>query len=622
MLALGKTSGIGLDIADHTIEVVELSVSEDKFAVQSLSRLVFEDNVLERGRITNKERLRELIEEVFTKSKLKTIEGKDVVFALPESQVYTHTIILPPHSGGERDFLVRQQVPQNIPLDPEDILFTYQVINEGKEGVEVLIVATSKEVYTEWAEFFKEMNVAVSIYDIEPLALYRGLLRKAKTSTKPVCVVDMGARTSNVMVFDEHGLRYAHAIPVAGDVFTTVFEELGAVEDWAAAEAKKKEVGFDEKDKAVAPLLKKKIDEIIHEIDLAVSQYKKKTGNTVGEIILAGGSSQMKGLLEYLSGQTEISVSLGKPLVTLPSSVKKKYGGKLVFIESLGLAVRAIDSKKYRKEPAFYPMDHLGDGEETIKEKAIGLVSKIGRSRKEKTMVLSEEMDEFDSIELVTEVENPAQARPLVSETAQTKKVEKQKIMLVAILIIGIVAIGLLYWKRADDKAKKKAELEATLTQYTTTQTFEIRLPLATTEAESAADRVTGRIIRQTVAGAGGYDEAVLNSQIAADKELVEGERRWDVPLNAPKGAKLVYPFTFEWVVYNDKEANTLYETKINTINTNATPFSLNNIKKVGVETTGKENLLYLVGEVTIALNTPIEFTEPADGTIKVLTEE
>ena len=86
---------------------------------------------------------------------------------------------------------------------------------------------------------------------------------------------------------------------------------------WEEAEETKKRFGLSPEQNKVLPVLVKTLEPLRDEITTAINFYKEKTGQAVSEIILTGGSSQLKGLVEYLSTDLEVVVRLGEPAVKI-----------------------------------------------------------------------------------------------------------------------------------------------------------------------------------------------------------------------------------------------------------------------------------------------------------------
>src|SRR3989344_3849276 len=87
-----KQRSAGLDIADHTIEVVEVEKRGNDIEVVSSGRIKLSPGVVERGMIKNKEKLAWTLREVLKNAKPRPIEPENIIFGLPESLLYTHVI--------------------------------------------------------------------------------------------------------------------------------------------------------------------------------------------------------------------------------------------------------------------------------------------------------------------------------------------------------------------------------------------------------------------------------------------------------------------------------------------------------------------------------------------------
>jgi len=306
MINIFSKKSVGLDIADHTIEAVELIKKGAKVEISSLGRVLLEPGIIERGRIKDEKKLLEAVKRSLANAKPKPIVKKEIIFGLPESQVYTHIFELKPHNKKERQALILEQAYKNIPLKKEDLLFSYKVLKETKENIEILLVATSREVVLEWQQFFQKLGLEVEVFDIESLATFRGLF--SKPSKEPVCVVDIGAASTNIAIFDRKGLRYSRSINIAGNVFTQEIAKAMKI-DSEKAEKQKIKIGLTNKNNQIFPILIKALEPLSREIKTLLNYLQEKTGEKVKEIILVGGSSKLKGINDYFKTDIDFTNS-------------------------------------------------------------------------------------------------------------------------------------------------------------------------------------------------------------------------------------------------------------------------------------------------------------------------
>lgn len=145
-----------------------------------------------------------------------------------------------------------------------------------------------------------------------------------------VAVVDMGATTTGVAVFEEGDLQYVGVVPVGGANITNDLA-IGLKTDPAIAEkvkiahatalSRKDNEGISVKhDKEVLTFDSSDIDEIVEarleEIFEAVQHELKKAGRAgqlPSGVVLTGGTASIKGIADYAKNRLGLAVRIGKP---------------------------------------------------------------------------------------------------------------------------------------------------------------------------------------------------------------------------------------------------------------------------------------------------------------------
>lgn len=332
----------GLDIADHTIEVVELRKSflTQKITVTAKQRVPLEHGVVDHGRLINRKKLSESLNGLWD---MLGIVPQSVVFGLPEHQTYT--VVLHFSDGNPSDKTIADRVAQTIPLERDDISLSSVRISRSRDGVDLLVYAVSRETMNEWGDFFESIGIDIHAFDHELLAIGRGLFGALPPDTS--CVVDIGAERTKIALFSKRGLEYVHALDRAGDVFT--MEMSRALElSVDAAEKMKREVGMDPVN--VYPLYQKLLEPIITEIHTAALYAHDTLKSPASLIVLVGGSAQLKGIVEYIAEQTKISVKLGSSFLIPGASGADTE--QLHYIEAIGLALKDIEPIWEKRHPS------------------------------------------------------------------------------------------------------------------------------------------------------------------------------------------------------------------------------------------------------------------------------
>lgn len=514
MINFNKKS-VGLDIADHTIEVVELEKIGRKIKISSLGRIILEPGVVERGRIKNEEKLAQAVKNVLAQAKPIAIKTSSVIFGLPESQTYIHVFNITASDKKNIEAVVLSEAQSIIPLKEQDLLYAYRVfdnIKSIKESVKILLVATSSQVILEWQQFFEKINLAVELFDIEALAAFRGLFNKLPE--EPIGLLDLGAATTSLSIFTSAGLRYSYSINCAGQDFTKqIAHELKI--DFKEAEKLKINKGLGEnQNQAVNTILNKSLQKIIDGIKINIDYWQKNNSQEVQEIILLGGSSQMLGLVDYLNSMNlSVKVRLAKPLF-------RHLDFGFEYIEAIGLAIRGIEKKWLRTDP-FIPTSEDDTGK--IKSDFA-----------------------FNKINILKNILNWLKSR--------------NKKMIFSGLFICLILTCLFFYQIFSQQKQPENNL---LKQYPYSYSLTLE-HLITIDKEAYTDnKIKGRIIEKTVKEVMDYDKAVAIAQKEVKLELKDNEKLWIEPLNEEQDGKtIIFPLKLRWLVYNQADAKRLFLAK------------------------------------------------------------
>jgi len=171
-----------------------------------------------------------------------------------------------------------------------------------------------------------------------------------------VALVDIGASTTNVIVFEEGDVLHTAVIPIGSDHITSDIA-IGLQTSIEIAERVKLEHGscrpkdFDKKDivnlqdlggdnqdfsrKYIAEIIEARVDEIFEKID-AELQKINRSGLLPAGIVLVGSGSKLAGIVDVGKKKTMLPVSLGK-IQTFTTAVDNVHD--ISFATSLGLVL-------------------------------------------------------------------------------------------------------------------------------------------------------------------------------------------------------------------------------------------------------------------------------------------
>jgi len=329
---------IGLDISDYSIEILSLTGSKENPEILAMSRKILNPGIIEEGKILNKESFKMVLEDLISNPQFGKIKTKKIIFSLPESKSFVH--IFEPPKGLKKNELpdfIKSQVCQIFPFSLEEIYFDYQM----RENF-ILLAAIPKEIVNEYLEIFKICRLQPIILENESMAWSRVFGEKEKT----ILIADMGAKTTNLVLFEEGELKLSFSMEIAGNKFTRVISDKLNI-PFKRAEDIKRRVGLNPELEGgkIFFILQKEVLEIIEEIRKIENYFRQKTGEEIEKIILIGGSALLPYLLDYLSENLEKKVLVGDPFQKINVGILKETLKiePIFYSTAVGLALRGLE---------------------------------------------------------------------------------------------------------------------------------------------------------------------------------------------------------------------------------------------------------------------------------------
>ncbi len=374
---LKKRNVVGIDISDHSIEVLQMQKGAE---VLAYGRTILDAGIVEGGTIMQKDKLVSALREVLRSTKpvnlQPSIDPLEVILSIPEShtffQYYEFPGIVKDH---ELESKILSEATKAIPLHPKEMYWDFIKLKsrtqekklvkkttggapsllkisltQNKEGTitAVLYVAAPKIIVDDYIRVMHAARLKVIAIDAEILGLGRALIFANSSDakdTETTMLVDVGAWSTAIGFFDNSGtLHFSANVPIGGNTLSKAIAEKLNI-SFPDAEDMKKEFGLKPSpDNKILPIVEPSIKQLGYEIKMLKDYYTAKNKTEVASVILAGGSSNLMGLDGYFKSLIGINVEIGNPLSHLKES--HKLPGDLppiLFSNAIGLALRALD---------------------------------------------------------------------------------------------------------------------------------------------------------------------------------------------------------------------------------------------------------------------------------------
>jgi type IV pilus assembly protein PilM len=347
----GSSTLFGLDVSDYSIEIVSLGNSRENPQLLAIGRKTLAPGIVEEGKILDKENLGKIIQNLISNPQFGKIETKKLIFSLPESKSFVQTFEIPKELAKTETLeLVKSQASQTFPFSLDELYFDFQI--KGNFG---FLVAAPKKIINDYLEIFKILKLKPIALENESTSWGRALIDGME---KTLLIVDIGAKTTNLALFDDKELKLSFSIGTAGNKFARVISDKLNI-PFKKAEETKKKIGLNPKMEGgkIFLILQKEILEIIEEIRKIENYFGQKTGKKIEKIILIGGSALLPYLVDYLSENLEKKVEIGDPLSKINIDISEEKGflketlktDSVLYSTAFGLALRGLE-RNPRKE--------------------------------------------------------------------------------------------------------------------------------------------------------------------------------------------------------------------------------------------------------------------------------
>ena len=340
---------LGLDISSSSVKLVELS--RDKAGNLVLDRCAIEP--LERGWITdgNVEKFDEVAEAVRRVVRKSGTKTRSVAMALPASAVITKKIILPGGlSDAELEVQVESEANQYIPFSLDEVSLDFCVVGPSTTSsgdVEVLIAASRKEKVQDRQGLAEAAGLKPVVVDVESYASRLATARLIEILPNKgldtlVALFEVGAVTTSMQVIKNDEVLYERDQAFGGAQLTQlIVRQYG----FSPEEAETKKRSGDLPEDYESSVLKPFVDSMAQEIGRALQFFFTSTPhNKVDYVMLAGGSSALRGLTESVTQQTTFAALQVDPFqgMTIGNNIKEKKMRREVasYLTSCGLALR------------------------------------------------------------------------------------------------------------------------------------------------------------------------------------------------------------------------------------------------------------------------------------------
>lgn len=320
----GQKKSFGIDIGTQTIKIVEMSkinnFNIDNYIVWNNDL----DNIIQQKGsdvALSTQAITKIIEVMLVESGMQILEA---YIALPSYLALFAIIQVPILEGDELLTAVPLEAKKHIPVPLNSVQLDWVTLGKNKiqqDKYDILIIAMPNKVIDRYLQVSEDLGIKVKGFELDCFST----LRSISLPKEQVCLIDIGARNSTVMVVNSNKvIQTIQAFDFGGNHITEAIEHIKGCST-LEAENFKKQNGVNGSDSQVTELIKSKVYSfMVTDVMRLLTAIDDKIGVSTNNIVIVGGSSKMAGLKDYIHNifsdqfnNKDINVSLASPIPNL-----------------------------------------------------------------------------------------------------------------------------------------------------------------------------------------------------------------------------------------------------------------------------------------------------------------
>ncbi|MBV8884932.1 MAG: type IV pilus assembly protein PilM [Chroococcidiopsidaceae cyanobacterium CP_BM_RX_35] len=215
-----RTAGVGIELTPERINVAQLRKQNQGFKLTAFSSLPVPSGVFEDGQISDSSTLADIIQSALKESNIK---AQRAATSVPGRESLIRIIPVPAELDDQElsELVLQHEAGLYLPYPREDADVDFQklgyfVDQDGIEKVQVLLVATPREVTDTYISTFKQAGLQVDVLEINSFALIRTIREQLRqfTSQEAAVLVDVEFESTEIAIVVDGVPQFSRTVPI------------------------------------------------------------------------------------------------------------------------------------------------------------------------------------------------------------------------------------------------------------------------------------------------------------------------------------------------------------------------------------------------------------------------
>jgi len=259
------------------------------------------------------------------------------------------------------------EIENYMPVNPDESVIDFQIQGDVKDDptkMHVILAAGQQGAAESAYTIVSNAKLNCRAIDVDELALtnmFEMNYAWEEDYQKPVCLLNVGNRTTTVVILEEGQFKYGRTIATAGESLTKDIQRDFGLKMDQADDLKREQAKiviedstsfslsmFDRDDRSlrIFETISSSLNKLLTEIKRSFEYYETQLkGRSVERILLLGGGGKLKGLDRFMGDKLGVTVEFADPFRQVRAPPKGNAGALIesnavAFGVSVGLALR------------------------------------------------------------------------------------------------------------------------------------------------------------------------------------------------------------------------------------------------------------------------------------------
>lgn len=318
----GVSEFFGLDIGTSSIRIVQLRGTGPIKTLDRYASAPVTGNIAMSDSKGDQQKLAQAIVQLCKQAGITT---KNVAVGVPSNRVFTTVVDMEKLSQSELAKTIRYQADSFIPTPLAESKIDWALLGDSPKDPtksEVLLSSVSNNYVESRLDMLEGVGFNVIAFEPDTFAVMRAIV--APDATLPQMVLDVGARSSDLIIVINGAPRLTRSIPVGTEaIIRSAVAGLGVDATQATQFVYKFGVSRDKLDGRVYNAIISVIDNLVSEVEKSIKFFQGRYPNQkLDRIIVTGGASTLPEFPLYVANKFGVNVEIGNAWrnVSFPAS--------------------------------------------------------------------------------------------------------------------------------------------------------------------------------------------------------------------------------------------------------------------------------------------------------------